>query len=1072
MLSLLKKIFGGSKHDKDVQALRPVVAQINEEYAKLSGLSDEELRAKSDEFRAYVQAKTEALRQEEAELKQKLTSEDLEHAEHQEIHDRIKALGQEEFEAIQEALDELLPQAFAVVKETCRRLTERKHQYNVVGQTLIWEMIPYDVQLIGGIVIHQGKISEMATGEGKTLVAVSPLYLNALSGKGVHLVTVNDYLARRDSEWMKPVFDFLGINVGCIQSAMQPHERQVQYGCDITYGTNNEFGFDYLRDNMVNDAEDMVQRPHFFAVVDEVDSVLIDEARTPLIISGPVAHSTDQKFEALNPRVRRLVDAQNRLINSIVNEAEKGLQANTKESRINAGVALLRAYRGMPKQKKLAKLLQEPEYQKLMRDTELEYLREQGTRMSIIDEEIYYTIDEKNHQIDITEKGRNLLTSVGEDPDMFVIPDITGELSLIEGTSALLPEEKQSKKDELIRLYSMRSDIIHTVHQLLRAYSLYDRDVEYVVDGGKIKIVDEFTGRILEGRRYSDGLHQAIEAKEGVTVEADTQTYATITLQNYFRLYRKLAGMTGTAETEAAEFDKIYNLDVVVIPTNRPIVRKDLDDLIYRTKREKYTAIIDEVQRLVKDGRSVLVGTTSVEVSELLSKMLKRQNVDHRVLNAKQHQYEAEIVAAAGGKGKVTIATNMAGRGTDIKLDPEVKSAGGLAIIGTERHDARRIDRQLRGRAGRQGDPGSSQFFLSLEDDLMRLFGGERIAGIMRTLKVPDGEPIQAGMVTKSVENAQKKVEENNFAIRKRLIEYDNVMNQQREAVYAMRRLVIFGERMKGELFEFIHQMAAYWFEQFHPEQNLEGLKDAVRTNMLCEVELDNDEFRTISSDDCVERIVAAAREFLERKEAQFGTEFMAGLERFAFLRAIDDKWREHLMIMDELKEGIHLRAYGQKDPLLEYKGEALNAFQGLIREIQKETITAVFRYYPQIVQAAPAPAPAAPPPQRPVEAPKPDPQAARLDHSTVTITRSPSLSFFRGGNRNTSASASGIRAVKPEVDSMTGQEKEDPEQQAAPTPGNTVRRAEPRIGRNDPCPCGSGKKYKQCHGREGAETL
>ena len=561
MISILKKIFGGTKHDKDVQSLKPIVLQINEEYARLSSLSDEQLKSKTHEFKALIQSRTATLQEELAELREQLTSQDSNHDENSKIHDRIKEIGNEEYEIIQDALEEILPEAFAVVKETCRRLTERKHSYEVVGQHHVWAMIPYDVQLIGGIVIHQGKISEMTTGEGKTLVAVSPMYLNALSGKGVHLVTVNDYLARRDSEWMKPVFDFLDINIGCIQSNMQPHQRHHEYSVDITYGTNNEFGFDYLRDNMVNEAEDMVQRPHFFAIVDEVDSVLIDEARTPLIISGPVSHSNDQQYDQLNPRVRRLVDSQNRLINTIVNDAEKLLQKNDKEDRIQAGVNLLRAYRGMPKQKKLSKLLQEPEYQRLMRDTELQYLREQGTKMSIIDEEIFYTIDEKNHQIDITEKGRELLTKVGEDPEMFIIPDITGELSMVEGISGLTADEKQAQKDELIRRYSMRSDIIHTVHQLLRAYSLYDRDVEYVVDGGKIKIVDEFTGRILDGRRYSDGLHQAIEAKEGVAVEADTQTYATITLQNYFRLYRKLAGMTGTAETEAGEFDKIYNLD-------------------------------------------------------------------------------------------------------------------------------------------------------------------------------------------------------------------------------------------------------------------------------------------------------------------------------------------------------------------------------------------------------------------------------------------------------------------------------------------------------------------------------
>ncbi|MBI3260296.1 MAG: preprotein translocase subunit SecA, partial [Ignavibacteriae bacterium] len=824
MINLLKKMFG-TKHDKDVKLLRPIVDEINTEFEKLSGLSDDELRAKTDEFKQFIIDQIAPLTQEEANLRERLLTEVLTHEDHEEIYARLAQIEKDEYTAISEATDELLPQAFAVVKEVCRRLTERKHTYEVVDQSLTWAMVPYDVQLIGGIVIHQGKISEMATGEGKTLVAVAPMYLNALTGRGVHLVTVNDYLARRDCEWMKPVFDFLGIRVGAIQSQQTPAERKELYSMDITYGTNNEFGFDYLRDNMVTDVEEMVQRPHFFAIVDEVDSVLIDEARTPLIISGAVGHTADQRFDQMNPRVRRIVEAQSKLTNAIISDAEKLLKSDKKEDRSAAGVAILRTFRGTPKQKRLAKILQEPEYQKLMRETELEYLRDQGTKMSEIDEELYYTIDERNHQIDITEKGRELLAGIGGDTEMFVIPDIAAELSVIEGDKNFATdEERQNQKDEAMRLYSERSDTIHTISQILRAYSLYERDVEYVVDDGKIKIVDEFTGRILEGRRYSDGLHQAIETKEGVTVEKDTQTLATVTLQNYFRLYKKLAGMTGTAETEAAEFEKIYNLDVVVIPTNKNIIRKDMDDYIYRTKREKYNAVVIEVQKLVTEGRSVLVGTTNVEVSEILSKMLRRANVSHNVLNAKQHQREAEIISLAGKKGTVTIATNMAGRGTDIKLDTDVRGAGGLAIVGTERHEARRIDRQLRGRAGRQGDPGSSQFFISLEDDLMRLFGGARISGVMQKLKVPDGEPIQAGLITKSVENAQKKVEENNFGIRKRLLEYDNVMNQQREAIYTLRRQVLKGERMKGELFSYVENLAYEWFENYHDEGNLEAL--------------------------------------------------------------------------------------------------------------------------------------------------------------------------------------------------------------------------------------------------------
>lgn len=1046
MIEILKKLFG-TKHDKDVKLLRPIVDEINQEFAKLSGLSDSELRAKTDEFKAYINEQIAPLTEETATLRQKLSTEELTHEEHEEIHTRLGQIGKEEHTAITEALNELLPQAFAVVKEVCRRLTERKHRYEVVETEQTWEMVPYDVQLIGGIVIHQGKISEMATGEGKTLVAVAPMYLNALAGRGVHLVTVNDYLARRDCEWMKPVFDFLGIVVGAIQSQQTPDERKYLYNCDITYGTNNEFGFDYLRDNMVTDVEEMVQRPHFFAIVDEVDSVLIDEARTPLIISGAVGHAADQRFDQMNPRVKRLVEAQSKLTNGIISEAERLMKSDKKEDRAAAGVAILRTHRGTPKNKRLAKILQEPEYQKLMRETELDYLRDQGTRMSEIDEELFYTIDERNHQIDITEKGREMLTGAGEDPEMFVIPDIAAELSALEGNREMSIEDKQNRKDEYMRLYSERSDIIHTVSQILRAYSLYERDVEYVVDEGKIKIVDEFTGRILEGRRYSDGLHQAIETKEGVAVERDTQTLATVTLQNYFRLYKKLAGMTGTAETEAAEFEKIYNLDVVVIPTNKQAVRKDLDDFIYRTKREKYNAVTVEVQRLVAEGRSVLVGTTNVEVSEILSKMLRRANVAHNVLNAKQHQREAEIVSLAGKRGQVTIATNMAGRGTDIKLDPDVRKAGGLAIVGTERHEARRIDRQLRGRAGRQGDPGSSQFFISLEDDLMRLFGGARIATVMEKLKVPEGEPIQAGMVTKSVENAQKKVEENNFGIRKRLLEYDNVMNQQREAIYDIRRQVLKGERMKGELFNYVENLAYEWYENFHPAGNLEGLKDAARTSLLCEVEINQNEFRDIKADECVEKVVAAAREFYDRKEEKLGVEFTTHLERVALLQTIDEKWREHLVVMDELKEGIHLRAYGQKDPLLEYKGEAVRIFQQLIHDIQKEAVNFAFKFFPQIsIQ----PEQEAAPQRKPIPRRAPAENGGLPSLSNVTVTNSPSLRF----SHPTTTPAY-----------LTGEEAPQDDK-----PSLTFHRDLPKIGRNDLCHCGSGKKFKQCHGRNAAD--
>lgn len=1051
MLKFLEKIFG-SKHDKDVQRLLPIIDEINDEYAKLATLSDDELRAKTTEFRELIGERTKEFREELEALRTRLRREELSHDERVAIYDSIDALEKEEYAVVQDTLMEILPQAFAVVKDACRRLVGTS--YSVVGTELVWDMVPYDVQMIGGIVLHEGKISEMATGEGKTLVAVAPVYLNALAGRGVHLVTVNDYLARRDSEWMGLVYKFLGLTVGCIQSNMPPHMRKSQYQSDITYGTNNEFGFDYLRDNMVGSESDMVQRELFFAIVDEVDSVLVDEARTPLIISGPVPQ-TDQRFEEMNPSVRSLVEMQKRLVAKLTAEAENLLQSNTKEDRQKAGVALLRAYRGFPKNNRLSKVLSNPDCQKLLRETELEYLRDQGTKMSEIDEELFYAIDEKNHQIDITEKGREFLSSSRSDKDFFVIPDIATELSALEGNRELATEERTHLKDALMRLYAERSDRIHTVTQLLRAYSLYEKDVEYVIDEDKIKIVDEFTGRILDGRRYSDGLHQAIEAKEGVHVERDTQTMATVTLQNYFRLYRKLAGMTGTAETEAGEFYEIYKLDVVVIPTNRPIVRKDLNDLIYRTKREKYNAVVVEVQKQVEAGRAVLVGTTSVEVSEVLSKLLLRAGVRHNVLNAKQHQREAEIVAEAGRKGAVTIATNMAGRGTDIKLTAEVRAAGGLCIIGTERHEARRIDRQLRGRAGRQGDPGTSQFFLSLEDDLMRLFGGERIAGIMQRLKVPEGEPIEHSMVTNSVERAQKKVEQNNFGIRKRLLEYDNVMNQQREVIYDRRRHALRGERMKGELFEYIHEMAAAWYDTHHEEVDVEGFQEAVRKTLLCEMPLTSQEFNGMSRDECVVAVVEAAEQFYSRKEQMLGADFMGNLERVAILQTIDEKWREHLRAMDELKEGIHLRAYGQKDPLVEYKAEAYKLFVELIGEVNKESVEFAFTYFPQMAERQPVERPlssgatlsvssssdAAPAPQ-----PRPEPAAPR--YTTVSM-----------GAMNFS---------HPSVTALPGMAaaSDEPETNHNPMASHTVVNEEPRIGRNDPCPCGSGKKYKQCHGK------
>ncbi len=1041
MFKLLSKLFG-NKSDKDIKALNPIVEEINSYYKKFDSLSEEELKGKTNEFRQIIKDRTNELESKKQELSDKLKNEVLSSNEITDISTEIKKIDKDIFAATQEVLNELLPQAFATVKQACKRLTEQKHTYEYVGQTDTWAMVPYDVQLIGGIVLHQGKISEMATGEGKTLVAILPVYLNALPGKGVHLVTVNDYLARRDCEWMKPVYEYLGLTCGAIQSNMDNDERKKIYHGDITYGTNNEFGFDYLRDNMVVEAEQMVQREHWYAIVDEVDSVLIDEARTPLIISGPVGNP-DQKFEEMEPRVKKLVEAQTRNVNHYVSEAEALLKKGTKESREEAGILLLMSHRAMPKHKRFLKLMQDPDLQKLRSETELFYLREQGRKMAEIDEKLLYSIDEKNHGLDISEKGRQLLCTHQEDPEMFVIPDIAAELSAIEGDYEMSEQEKQTKKDRVHLLYAERSDRIHTVSQLLRAFSLYEKDNEYVIQNGKIMIVDEFTGRILDGRRYSDGLHQAIEAKEHVKVERDTQTFATVTLQNYFRLYHKLGGMTGTAETEASEFEKIYKLEVVVIPTNRPIQRKDDEDLIFKTRREKYNAIVEHVEQLLKEGRPVLVGTASVEVSEVLSKMLMRKRVPHNVLNAKAHDKEADIVANAGKKGAVTIATNMAGRGTDIKINDEVKKNGGLAIIGSERHDARRIDRQLRGRSGRQGDPGSSIFYISLEDNLMRLFSGDRVAGIMSKLDIPEGEPISHSMITKAVERAQKKVEENNFAIRKRLLEYDDVMNQQREVIYNRRKAALRGERLKGELFDYIDEMASEWLETYQPNKEYDEFMNEVRTTLLCEPNITKEEFASISDEATCQRVVDAAEEFYKRKEEMIGTEFLSKLERVAVLQTIDDKWREHLRQMDELKEGIHLRSYGQKDPLMEYKKEAFELFVGLIKEINKQSVNFSFKFFPQIIYRDKDGNPVAPPEE---------------EQRVPTVKRAAprKLSYRRDDAGIPTPAPSDIPQAQAPSEANAGEHKVQ-----------THVREEPKVGRNDACPCGSGKKYKKCCGKD-----
>jgi preprotein translocase subunit SecA len=1018
MINIVKKIFG-DKHSKDFKLLWPVVEEINEEYEKIKGLTDDQLKEKTTEFRGKIEDYVAETKQKIDEIKEKLQSD--EDFDRQGAYDDLDELDEELNDKYEEILDELLPEAFAVVKSTCERLLGKT--WTAAGSKITWNMVPYDVQLMGGIVLHQGKIAEMATGEGKTLVATLPIYLNALTGRGVHLVTVNDYLALRDSEWMGEIYKFHGLTFGCILNTMAPEQRKEIYQCDITYGTNNEFGFDYLRDNMTADKETQVQRGHNYTIVDEVDSVLIDEARTPLIISGPV-EVDDQKFNEMKPKVERLFRVQTNLIARIVGEAEQLLNQDGKSNESEAGIALLRAYRGLPKNKKLAKVFSEPAYKKLMQSTEMEYLREQAKHMHIIDDELYFVIDEKNNTIELTDKGREeLAKGSGNEKDYFILPDLGTEISKLENDPSLSDEQKTKKKDELYQKYSESSDRIHTINQLLKAYTLFEKDDEYVItEEGKIAIVDEFTGRVLPGRRYSDGLHQAIEAKENVKVERDTQTMATITLQNYFRMYNKLAGMTGTAETEEGEFFEIYKLEVIVVPTNKPVVRDDQDDAVYKTKREKYNAVIDQIEELRSEGRPVLVGTTSVEVSETISRMLKRKGIPHNVLNAKQHQREAEIVAHAGEIGAVTIATNMAGRGTDIKLGAGVKENGGLFILGTERHESRRIDRQLRGRSGRQGDPGTSKFFLSLEDDLMRLFGSDRISNVMSRMGIKDGEVIQHPMITKSVERAQKKVEENNFAIRKRLLEYDDTMNQQREVIYTRRNRALQGDRLKSQIFDLLEDYLHDVVERYFNDVLVDNLKEEILHNLLVEINLETTDFEPLGKDGIVDRIMESAKTFYNKKESMLGSEMMARLERYATLSVIDHKWKEHLREMDDLKEGIGLRAYGQKDPLVEYKTEAFKLFLTLLEEIRNDTVSFSFKFFPQAPEEVQNRRGRQP--SRMVETKQ------NADRMGITANRS-----SNDGNEQ--------RAGKPQP----------------------VQVGE-KIGRNDPCPCGSGKKYKHCHGR------
>lgn len=1017
MFGFLKKLFP-SKKEKDVLALRPLVAQINEEYAKLRSLSDDELRGKTATFKARIQEYTADIQAEIDEIKAEAAAEaDVE--EKQKLYDELDGVRKDLNKKYEEILTQILPEAFAVVKETARRWAENKeirvtatdydrhyatkksnviiegntaiwkNKWIVAGNEIEWNMVHYDVQLIGGVVLHQGKIAEMATGEGKTLVATLPVYLNALAGQGLHLVTVNTYLAQRDAEWNAPLFEFHGMTVDCIDKhEPNTEERRAAYNSDITYGTNNEFGFDYLRDNMTTHPEYLVQRAHHYAIIDEVDSVLVDEARTPLIISGPVPNRDrdTQLYYDLKPRIEKIIKKQRETVNKFLIDAKKLIEAGDKEK---GGESLLRAHRGLPKNGALIKYLSETGVKQVLNKTEGIYLQDNSKRMPEIDEPLYFTIDEKNNQIELTDIGRELIAQEGEDSNLFVLPDVGAkfhEISLM----SIADTEKIRLKDELAREYAEKSELLHAINQLLKAYTLFENNTEYIVEEGKVMIVDEQTGRILAGRRYSDGLHQAIEAKENVKVEAATQTFATVTLQNYFRMYHKLCGMTGTAETEESEFFQIYKLDVVVIPTNRPISRNDMDDMIYKTKRAKYNAIISEIVKFKQAGRPILVGTTSVEDSELLSRLLKMQKIEHNVLNAKHHQRESEIVAEAGRAGTVTIATNMAGRGTDIKLGEGVKEVGGLAIIGTERHESRRIDRQLRGRAGRQGDPGSSQFYISLEDELMRLFSNvERVSKIMDTFGFKEEDVIQHPTITKQISAAQQKVEENNFAMRKRLLEYDDVMNSQREAIYKRRRAALYGDRVKIEIDHMMYDLCQNIIEKYHEGVDYEGLQlECIRTFAL-DPEITEQELGTKSVTNLAEELYHALRDYYDQKVARIAEMLLGGiqdmkqrnpeieriiipftdghnavqliveisevfrtngavildeLEKNVMLSVIDDKWKHHLREMDELRQSVQNAVFEQKDPLLVYKFEAFQIFQNALKTINMDVISMLMK--------------------------------------------------------------------------------------------------------------------------------
>ena len=1103
-IQLITKLFG-NKAQKDMRAIMPYVEKIKAAYTEIDALSNDELRARSQALMDKIQAHVADKKQKITDLKASIESLEIEQRE--KVYNEVDRLEKEIKTDYETILDEMLPEAFAIVKSTAHRFAENEtvivtateqdknlaadprfdfveidgdkaiyhNHWTAGGNEITWDMVHYDVQLIGGVVLHQGKIAEMATGEGKTLVSTLPVFLNALTHEGVHVVTVNDYLAKRDSEWNGPIYMFHGLTVDCIDK-YKPNsdERRRAYNCDITFGTNNEFGFDYLRDNMATSPLDLVQRGHNFAIVDEVDSVLIDDARTPLIISGPVPKGEDQMFDEYKHRVEQLVRTQTTLTTKLLSEAKAKMGSTDEKEREAGELALFRSFKGMPKNKALIKYLSEPGIKVRLQKTEEFYLQENEKNMHIATDELYFVIDEKNKTIELTDKGIDALTGTTEDPQFFVLPDVGSEIAEVENDTALSAEEKQQRKDDIMTNYSIKSERVHTVNQLLKAYTLFEKDVDYIIDNNEVKIVDEQTGRIMEGRRWSDGLHQAVEAKENVKVEGATQTFATITLQNYFRMYNKLAGMTGTAETEAGEFWNIYKLDVVVIPTNKPIARIDMNDRIYRTKREKYNAVIDEIVSLVGQGRPVLVGTTSVEISELLSRMLNLRHIQHNVLNAKLHQREAEIVAQAGRPGVVTIATNMAGRGTDIKLTPEVKAAGGLAIIGTERHESRRVDRQLRGRAGRQGDPGSSVFYVSLEDDLMRMFGSERIAAVMDKMGFQEGEMIEHSMISNSIERAQKKVEENNFGIRKRLIEYDDVMNQQRNVIYAKRRHALMGERIGVDITNMIYDTAEAIVADAREAGDYEGLKFEVMQTFAMEVPFDEPTFRSSKPTILSEQLAEAALDMFKRRMDKLmsvanpviqkvyeekgqmyenilipitdgkkvyniavnlkkaaeseSREVVREFEKRMLLYVIDDEWKEHLRQLDDLKQSVQNASYEQKDPLLIYKLESFGIFRRMLDALNRRAIAILLRG------------------QIPTSNPEDVRQAQEQRRQDYSRYRTQKDSAARAAQQSGQAVAAG----------------RDTREMQRPEPIHVEKKPRP----NDPCPCGSGKKYKQCHGR------